>query len=133
MVINHFTCFAVLLCGNNEIWREFRWRRKTCILTVYGSAFVLESPPFNGKRSFSESVQSSKLLLHARGRRGYRIVRLPVGDEPRLLWHKSNSNDPDRNVRSIFIFPPRVSTPAHAILSTRQHPLPDHSEEVSFC
>ena len=34
---------------------------------------------------------------------GIELVRL--GDEPRLFWHKSNSNDPDRNVWSIFVFP----------------------------
>jgi hypothetical protein len=35
---------------------------------------------------------------------GIELVRL--GDEPRLFWHKleSNSNDPDRNVWSIFDF-----------------------------
>ncbi len=33
---------------------------------------------------------------------GIELVRL--GDEPRLFWHKSNSNDPDRNVWPIFIF-----------------------------
>jgi len=33
---------------------------------------------------------------------GIELVRL--WDEPRLFWHKSNSNDPDRNVWSIFAF-----------------------------
>jgi len=33
---------------------------------------------------------------------GYRMS--PFGDEPRLFWHKLNSNDPDRNVWSIFVF-----------------------------
>jgi hypothetical protein len=33
---------------------------------------------------------------------GIELVRL--GDEPRLFWHKSNSNDPDRNVWSNFVF-----------------------------
>ena len=33
---------------------------------------------------------------------GIELVRL--GDEPRLFWHKSNSNDPDRNVWSISDF-----------------------------
>jgi hypothetical protein len=34
---------------------------------------------------------------------GIELVRL--WDESRLFWHKSNSNDPDRNVWSIFVFP----------------------------
>ena len=38
----------------------------------------------------------------AGGDTGIELVRL--GDEPRLFWHKSNSNDPDRNVWSILDF-----------------------------
>ncbi len=35
------------------------------------------------------------------GDAGIEIVRL--WDQSRLFWHKSNSNDPDRNVWSIFV------------------------------
>ena len=42
------------------------------------------------------------LKTRLRGDAGIELVRL--GDGAGLFWHKSNSNDPDRNVWSIFVF-----------------------------
>ena len=47
------------------------------------------------------SRKRGKLILSPPGDAGIEIVRL--WDQSRLFWHKSNSNDPDRNVWSIFV------------------------------
>ncbi len=49
-----------------------------------------------------EGFLTLKIGTDIKGDAGIELVRL--GDEPRLFWHKSNSNDPDRNVWSIFVF-----------------------------